>query len=131
MRYLDGTFLFYLTIIFLASSEKKRIEGNDSTFYPPNHPINQLAEIENSLFGHHSTEREVDIKSKVEKKKRPHNKEINSYLEEGRLISYQLNVGGLYFTYTLFVMPKRLLSVGPEKSQKVQNSRCTEIRDCG
>jgi hypothetical protein len=67
----------------LPSSEAARF---DSTFYPPNHPINQLSEIENSLFGCCVLEKDADAKSKGQKKRRLKNEEMNSYLAEGRLV---------------------------------------------
>jgi hypothetical protein len=66
----------------ISSSEIWRL---NSTFYPPNHPINQLNEIENSLFGCHGLEKEVDLKSKGKKKKRQ-NEEMDLYIAEGRFV---------------------------------------------
>jgi hypothetical protein len=67
----------------LLSAEAARL---DSNFYPPAHPINQLREIENSLFGCRVLEKDADTKSTGKKKRRQNNEEINSYLEEGRRI---------------------------------------------
>ncbi|XP_065345806.1 RNA-binding protein 41-like isoform X2 [Cloeon dipterum] len=66
-----------------SGSSSSPQESNSTHYYPPNHPMNQLKEIEVSLFGHlRKSPEQMNEGFKVQKRKIEENEPV-SYLAEG------------------------------------------------